>query len=113
RPLPGFKVVLLDADGVESDDGEIALSLDPRPLGLMQGYQGTTAAVSGALDGAYYRTSDMASRDEDGYFWYVGRSDDVFKSSDYRISPFELESALIEHPAVAEAEVVPAPDPIR
>jgi acetyl-CoA synthetase len=63
------------------------------------------------LGGAHYRTSDTAMRDADGYYWYVGRSDDVFKSSDYRISPFELESALIEHPAVVEAAVVPSPDP--
>ena len=61
----------------------------------------------------YYRTSDVASRDADGYYWYVGRADDVFKSSDYRISPFELESALIEHEAVAEAAVVPSPDAMR
>src|SRR4029077_455341 len=66
-----------------------------------------------ALDDKLYRTGDVAAVDEDGYLTYVGRSDDVFKASDYRISPFELESALIEHPAVAEAAVVPSPDPLR
>ena len=66
-----------------------------------------------SMSGGYYRTGDVASRDQDGYITYVGRMDDVFKSSDYRISPFELESVLIEHPAVAEAAVVPSPDPKR
>ena len=113
RPLPGYQVVLLDADGQESDDGEIALRLQPRPTGLMRGYLGDVGESGRAVGEDYYHTSDMASRDADGYFWYVGRTDDVFKSSDYRISPFELESTLIEHPAVAEAAVVPAPDPIR
>ncbi len=113
RPLPGYELALLDADGEESDDGEIALRLAQRPLGLMQSYLGDTARSSAALEGAYYRTSDVASRDADGYFWYVGRTDDVFKSSDYRISPFELESVLIEHPAVAEAAIVPSPHATR
>src|SRR4029077_2760785 len=66
-----------------------------------------------ALDDKLYRTGDVAAVDEDGYLTYIGRADDVFKSSDYRISPFELESVLIEHPAVAEAAVVPSPDPMR
>ncbi|MGA7672909.1 MAG: AMP-binding protein [Nitrolancea sp.] len=113
RPLPGYDVALLDPEGMESDDGEIALRLTPRPLGLMQSYLGDTARSSAALEGDHYRTSDVASRDADGYFWYVGRTDDVFKSSDYRISPFELESVLIEHPAVAEAAIVPSPHPTR
>ena len=78
----------------------------------MQGYQGDDGAVV-PLTGAVYRTGDIAMRDADGHFTYVGRADDVFKASDYRISPFELESALIEHPAVAEAAVVPSPDPMR
>jgi acetyl-CoA synthetase len=113
RPLPGYRVALLDADGNEATDGEIVLRLDPRPLGLMAGYQGDDAASQRAVGGDYYRTSDVATRDADGYYRYVGRTDDVFKSSDYRVSPFELESVLIEHRAVAEAAVVPAPDPIR
>jgi acetyl-CoA synthetase len=112
RPAPGYRVRLLDLDGREQQEGEICLALDPPPLGLMQGYQGEDGAVE-PLKGAVYRTGDIAAVDADGYFTYVGRADDVFKSSDYRISPFELESALIEHPAVAEAAVVPAPDPLR
>src|SRR5581483_4647719 len=86
--------------------------LDNRPLGLMRGYQSDHGTIA-PLTGAYYRTGDVASRDADGWFTYVGRADDVFKASDYRISPFELESALIEHAAVAEAAVVPAPDALR
>jgi acetyl-CoA synthetase len=113
RPAPGYQVVLLDPEGREADDGEIALRLDPRPAGLMPGYLGDAATSARALGGDYYRTSDVATRDPDGYYWYVGRTDDVFKSSDYRVSPFELESVLIAHPAIAEAAVVPSPDPIR
>jgi acetyl-CoA synthetase len=112
RPLPGYRVALLDADGVAAAEGEICLKLDPRPTGLMQGYQADDGGVR-ALDGAVYRTGDVATVDDGGYLTYVGRADDVFKASDYRISPFELESALIEHPAVAEAAVVPSPDPMR
>ncbi|CAN7211263.1 AMP-binding protein [Phenylobacterium sp. LjRoot219] len=112
RPLPGYDVVLLDADDNEVDEGEIALRLSPRPAGLMRGYQAEDGGVQ-PVSGAFYRTGDVASRDADGWFTYVGRADDVFKASDYRISPFELESALIEHAAVAEAAVVPAPDPVR
>ena len=112
RPLPGWRITLLDADGLESDQGEIALALRPRPAGLMRGYQDETGGTT-AIEGDYYRTGDVASRDAEGYITYVGRADDVFKSSDYRLSPFELESALIEHEAVAEAAVVPAPDPTR
>jgi acetyl-CoA synthetase len=112
RPAPGYRVRLLDLDGREQPEGEICLSLDPPPLGLMQGYQGEDGALA-PLQGEVYRTGDIANSDADGYYTYVGRADDVFKSSDYRISPFELESALIEHPAVAEAAVVPSPDPLR
>jgi len=113
RPLPGYRVVLLDADGKEADEGEISLVLDPRPLGLMVGYMDSAEKTAEVMRGGYYRTGDVASRDADGYITYVGRADDVFKASDYRISPFELESALLEHPAVAEAAVVPSPDPVR
>ncbi len=112
RALPGFRVALLDAEGLEGDQGEIALPLHPRPVGLMRGYQSETGEPVG-VDGDYYRTGDVASRDAEGYITYIGRADDVFKSSDFRLSPFELESALIEHEAVAEAAVVPAPDPMR
>ncbi|MGB8645199.1 MAG: AMP-binding protein [Anaerolineae bacterium] len=113
RPLPGYRITLLDAMGKETDEGEICLNLKPRPLGLMVGYIDSAERTSAAMAGDHYHTSDVAHRDEEGYFWYVGRADDVFKSSDYRISPFELESALIEHEAVAEAAVVPSPDPMR
>jgi acetyl-CoA synthetase len=113
KPLPGYRVGLLDADGNPGDDGEISLALNPPPMGLMHGYADSDERTAEALGGSWYRTSDVASRDSDGYYWYVGRADDVFKSSDYRISPFELESALIEHEAVAEAAVVPSPDPMR
>jgi acetyl-CoA synthetase len=113
RPLPGYRVALLDPDGKPGSDGEIALALDPPPLGLMHGYLDSEMPTIESDGRKYYRTSDVASRDSDGYYWYIGRADDVFKSSDYRISPFELESALIEHEAVAEAAVVPSPDPLR
>ena len=120
RPLPGVPVVLVDpasgelVEGV--GEGEICLALEGpagRPLTLMTGYQGDEVRNAAAMAGGYYHTGDVASRDQDGYITYIGRTDDVFKASDYKVSPFELESVLIEHPAVAEAAVVPAPDPLR
>jgi acetyl-CoA synthetase len=112
RPLPGYRIVLLDHNGIETNEGEVCLPLGvDRPAGLMQDYESDEGA-SGMREG-YYRTGDVAQRDPDGYFTFIGRADDVFKASDYRISPFELESVLIEHDEVAEAAVVPAPDPIR
>jgi len=113
KPSPGHHVVLLDAEGNEASDGEIAIKCDPRPISIMPGYMGDDERTAKCFAGGYYRTGDVAHRDEDGYYTYVGRADDVFKSSDYRLSPFELESALIEHAAIAEAAVVPSPDPIR
>jgi acetyl-CoA synthetase len=113
RPLPGYRIALLDPEGREADDGEIALPLGERPLGLTTGYRDDDPLNPQAMRGGYYHTGDLASRDTDGYITYVGRTDDVFKASDYRISPFELESVLIEHEAVAEAAVVPAPHPLR
>ena len=113
RPLPGFAVVLLDAAGRLAEEGEICLDLSQRPLGLMQGYLDDPERTASAMGDGYYHTGDVARRDAEGYLTYIGRMDDVFKSSDYRISPFELESVLIEHPAVAEAAVVPSPDPLR
>jgi acetyl-CoA synthetase len=112
RVLPGFKLVLLDVDNQETNEGELCLTLDPRPLGLMPGYQEDDGTIP-PLEGKVHRTGDVMSRDADGYLTFVGRGDDVFKASDYRISPFELESALIEHPKVVECAVVPSPDPIR
>ncbi len=117
RPLPGYDVVLLDVvTGDQAPEGEICLRLDGplgRPVGLMVGYRDDHERTEDAMRDEAYHTGDVASRDEDGYITYVGRSDDVFKASDYRISPFELESVLIEHPAVAEAAVVPSPEPTR
>jgi acetyl-CoA synthetase len=113
RPLPGYRVEVMDADGHLAKEGEVTLVLGAdRPAGLMQGYQSEDGTLSGA-DGDHYRSGDVVFVDDDGYLTFVGRSDDVFKSSDYRISPFELESILIEHECVAEAAVMPSPDPIR
>ncbi|MEU7479699.1 AMP-binding protein [Lentzea sp. NPDC042327] len=114
RPLPGVPVVLVDPiTGERADEGEICIDLGERPMSLMAGYHGDEERNAEAMAGGHYHTGDIASRDEDGYLFYIGRSDDVFKASDYKISPFELESVLIEHPAVTEAAVVPAPDPLR
>jgi acetyl-CoA synthetase len=115
RPMPGFTIELVDPlTGELADEGEICVVCEPeRPVGLMVGYAGDDERNDEAFAGGRYHTGDVASRDQNGYITYVGRTDDVFKSSDYRISPFELESVLIEHPAVAEAAVVPAPDDVR
>ncbi len=114
RPLPGYVIDLIDpASGAHGETGEICIDLSQRPLALMVGYRDNFAHTAEVMRDGFYHTGDVASRDSDGYITYVGRADDVFKSSDYRISPFELESVLIEHPAVAEAAVVPSPDPLR
>ncbi|MFF5964678.1 AMP-binding protein [Streptomyces collinus] len=115
RPSPGYRVELLDpvSGAPGAAEGEIALDLSDRPVGLMTGYHGDADRTAEAMAGGYYRTGDVAARDDEGYLTYIGRSDDVFKASDYKISPFELESALLEHDAVAEAAVVPAPDELR
>ncbi|MCP2340218.1 AMP-binding protein [Actinomadura rupiterrae] len=114
RPVPGYDVVLVDpVTGERGDEGEICLDLIERPLGLTAGYHGDEERTAEAMRDGVYHTGDIGSRDADGYITYVGRADDVFKASDYKISPFELESVLIEHEAVAEAAVVPSPDPVR
>ena len=114
RPMPGYVIDLLDADGEPADEGEICIKLgEDRPLGLMVGYVDDDDKTADAMRDGYYHTGDVGNRDADGYITYVGRADDVFKASGYRISPFELESVLIEHPAVAEAAVVPSPDELR
>ena len=121
RVLPGYDVILLDpATGQErigeGAEGELCLRLAGsrgRPVGLMAGYHGDPEKTAESMRDGAYHTGDVASRDARGYITYVGRADDVFKASDYRISPFELESVLIEHPAVAEAAVVPSPDAPR
>ncbi|ACL66137.1 AMP-dependent synthetase and ligase [Anaeromyxobacter dehalogenans 2CP-1] len=114
RPLPGYRIALLDEEGRPApEEGEICIDLEARPASLMAGYEGDANLNDFVTRHGHYHTGDVATRDEEGYITYVGRSDDVFKSSDYRISPFELESALIEHDAVAEAAVVPSPDAVR
>jgi acetyl-CoA synthetase len=113
RPLPGYRIVLVDVDGNPASEGEIGLELEPRPVGLMAGYFGDAEKNADVTRGGVYHTGDVATMDDDGYITYVGRADDVFKASDYRISPFELESVAIEHDAVGEAAVVPSPDPVR
>jgi acetyl-CoA synthetase len=131
RPMPGYRVMLVDPDGHPAEEGEIALPLAgsddgtagaaaaaeahniARPLGLMTRYANNEAATAHVMRERRYHTSDIAMRRQDGYYVYIGRADDVFKSSDYRLSPFELESVLIEHEAIAEAAVVPCPDPLR
>ncbi|MYW05273.1 AMP-binding protein [Streptomyces sp. SID3343] len=118
RPLPGYTVALVDPASGEvvtgaGAEGEICLELATRPLGLMTGYLDDPERTAESMRGGFYHTGDVGTRDEDGYITYVGRADDVFKASDYRISPFELESVLIEHDAVTEAAVVPSPDPVR
>ncbi|MBP2697533.1 AMP-binding protein [Pseudomonas aeruginosa] len=113
RPLPGYRVAMLDPDGAPASEGEVALPLDVRPLGLMLCYEDSPEKTAEVMRDGYYRTGDTAMIDDEGYITFVGRADDVFKASDYRISPFELESALIEHPSVMEVAVVPSPDPVR
>lgn len=114
RPLPGQDIVLIDPvterDGRE---GEICLRLDNAPVGLTPGYYHEDEKNAETFRDGLYHTGDIASLDEDGYLTYVGRNDDVFKASDYRLSPFELESTVIEHPSVAEVAVVPSPNPVR
>ena len=112
RALPGYRIQLLDPDGHAAEEGEIAIPLAERPAALMRGYQKDDGSIA-PLEGDFYRTGDIAACDDEGFVTYIGRADDVFKASDYRISPFELESVLVEHPAVAEAAVVPAPDALR
>jgi acetyl-CoA synthetase len=112
RPLPGYRIRLLDGEDSEAEEGVVCLPLDPPPAALMRGYQNDNGSLA-TIEGSVYRTGDIAARDADGYLTYIGRADDIFKASGYRISPFELESVLIEHPAVAEAAVVPAPDALR
>jgi acetyl-CoA synthetase len=114
RPMPGYRIALVDpATGVPGDEGEICVDLGTSALPLTRGYRDDPARTAEVMAGGLYHTGDVASRDADGYITYVGRTDDIFKASDYRISPFELESVLLEHEAVAEAAVVPSPDAVR
>ncbi len=117
KPVPGFEIGIVDDYGSELPDGEegqIAVKVKPtRPVGLFKEYWKDPEAMERSFVGDWYLTGDKGYRDEDGYFWFVGRADDVIISAGYRIGPFEVESALIEHPAVAESAVVASPDPIR
>jgi acetyl-CoA synthetase len=114
RPLPGSPIVLVDPiSGDVAEEGEICVDLSRHPVNLTTGYVGDAERNARTMHDGYFHTGDIAARDADGYITYIGRTDDVFKASDYKISPFELESVLIEHPAVAEAAIVPAPDAVR
>jgi len=117
KPVPGFTVAIVDDEGKElpsEEEGQIAVRVKPqRPVGMFREYWKDPEAMAGSFLGDWYLTGDKAYRDEDGYFWFVGRTDDVIISAGYRIGPFEVESALIEHPAVAESAVVASPDPVR
>ena len=114
RPLPGMDVVLIDPlTSQEAAEGEICLRLDPRPVGLLKSYFGNQEKTDEVFRDGVFHTGDIASRDENGVLTYVGRADDVFKSSDYKVSPFELESVLVKHPAVMEGAIVPTPDELR
>ena len=114
RPLPGMDVTLLDPlTGQEAEEGEICLRLDPRPVGLLKSYYGNQEKTDEVFRDGVFHTGDIARRDENGVLTYVGRADDVFKSSDYKVSPFELESVLVKHPAVMEGAIVPTPDELR
>jgi acetyl-CoA synthetase len=113
RPMPGFRIALLNAEGEAASDGEVAVDLSNGPVGVMLRYAEDAAKTADVTRQGHYRSGDIVSRGADGYLTYIGRADDVFKASDYRLSPFELESALLEFPGIAEAAVVPSPDPVR
>ena len=117
-PSPGYDVVLLKEDQTEAapgEDGEICLRLPEgaRPLGLFTGYAGDPETTKSVWHDGYYHTHDLARKDEDGYFWYVGRTDDMIKTSGYRVGPFEVESVVMAHPAVLECAITGAPDDVR
>jgi acetyl-CoA synthetase len=116
KPTPGWHIELHDEDGKQvkpGEEGSIAIRIDPRPVGFFMEYWGNEEANANSTRGGFYYTGDRAIKDEDGYFWFVGRDDDVIKASGYRIGPFEVESAILEHQAVQEAAVIGSPDIIR
>jgi acetyl-CoA synthetase len=116
RPAPGWHIELHDDNGNPvglHEEGRIAIKLDPRPVGLFRDYLNNEEENKKSFINGFYYTGDKAYKDEDGYLWFIGRDDDVIKASGYRIGPFEVESALLEHPAVQEAAVVGSPDDIR
>ena len=116
KPSPGWHIELHDDNGIEvgvHQEGKIAIRVNPRPVGMFREYLNNPEDNRKSFIGDWYYTGDKAYRDEDGYLWFIGRDDDVIKASGYRIGPFEVESALIEHPSVQEAAVVGSPDEIR
>jgi acetyl-CoA synthetase len=118
KPSPIYNIRLLNSNGVEAEDGEegeitVAVPKDDYPIGLFVGYYKNEELTNEAIGSGVYNLKDVAWRDSDGYYWFVGRHDDVIKCSGYRIGPFEVESALITHPAVVECAITAAPDPIR
>lgn len=116
-PTPGFELAVINDEGLPApigQEGNLAIKIEPdRPLGMFKEYWHDVSATAEAFRQGWYRTGDCGRVDEDGYFWFVGRADDVINSSAYRIGPFEVESALVEHAAVVEAAVVGKPDPVR
>jgi acetyl-CoA synthetase len=117
KPSPGYNIELLNAEGKRcevGEEGEIVVNTDLGiPVGVFDGYYRDDKKTTSVWHGGYYYTGDMAWMDEEGYYWFVGRADDVIKSSGYRIGPFEVESALIQHPAVVECAITAVPDDIR
>jgi acetyl-CoA synthetase len=116
KPSPGWNIELHDEEGKPvkvGEEGSIAIKVDPKPVGMFLQYYNNDEANQGVFRGGFYYTGDRARKDEDGYYWFVGRDDDVIKASGYRIGPFEVENTLAEHPAVAESAVVGSPDIIR
>jgi acetyl-CoA synthetase len=118
KPSPIYNIKLLNSEGNEAEDGEegeitVAVPKDDYPIGLFVGYYKNEELTNEAIGSGVYNLKDVAWRDSDGYYWFVGRHDDVIKCSGYRIGPFEVESALITHPAVVECAITAAPDPIR
>ncbi len=117
KPSPGYDIDIVRPDGISCEAGEvgeIVLRLEKgKPFGMFAGYYRDEALTAQAFDGGIYHTGDTAWKDEDGYFWFVGRNDDMIKSSGYRIGPFEVESALLTHPAVLECAITAVPDADR
>ncbi len=117
KPCPGWDIALIDTEGnkcAAGEEGQICVRIDPvKPVGLFTGYLDEPEKTASAIVDGYYQTGDKAWMDEDGYFWFLGRTDDLIKSSGYRIGPFEVESALVTHPAVIESAVTGIPDPVR
>jgi acetyl-CoA synthetase len=117
KPSPGYDIDLIDPDGKVCEVGEIGqiviYTKKRKPVGMFDGYFRDDELTNTVWQNGIYYTGDTAWRDEDGYFWFVGRADDIIKSSGYRIGPFEVESALLEHPAVLECAITAVPDPER